>query len=92
MLRCVTVRELSAVMPFCQFCDFLIYNSVRFVYISFTFLFTLFFLFSSCPNPRHAIFWRVMCAMRGKSLILNRFFLPKRLPKIASNAAKMLSY
>ena len=44
MLRCVTVRELSAVMPFCQFCDFLIYNSVRFVYISVTFSFTLFFL------------------------------------------------
>ena len=43
MLRCVTVRELSRVMSFCQFFGFLIYNSVRFVYISFTFSFTLFF-------------------------------------------------
>ena len=52
MLLCVTVRELSGVLPFCQFCHFLIYISARFVYISFTFLFS----FSACQNPRHAIF------------------------------------
>ena len=39
----MTVRELSSVLPSCRFCHFLIYISVRFVYISFTFSFTLFF-------------------------------------------------
>ena len=73
MLRCVTVRELSVVLSFCQFCDFLIYNSVRFVYISVTLLFTLFFLYlpaKICALP----FLLVICVMSGKSLILNRFF------------------
>ena len=40
------MRELSIVLPFCRFCRFLIYNSARFIYISVTFSFTLFFLFS----------------------------------------------
>ena len=53
MLLCVTVRELSVVLSFCQFCDFLIYNSVRFVYISVTLLFTLFFLY--LPAKIHAL-------------------------------------
>ena len=91
MLRCATVRELSRVMSFCQFCDFLIYISVRFVYISFTFFFALFF--PSChaqiPATPFCLATRAIC---GKSLILNRFFLPKRLPKIATRAAKMLSH
>ena len=37
MFRNVTVRELSLGKPFCQFCHFLIYNSVRFIYIPVTF-------------------------------------------------------
>ena len=74
MLLCVTVRELSVVLSFCQFCDFLIYISVRFVYISVTLLFTLFFLYLlteiyTLPSSL------VICVMSGKSLILNRFFL-----------------
>ena len=44
MFRCVTLRELSHVMPFCRFCHFSIYNSVRFVYISVTFFLICFFL------------------------------------------------
>ena len=55
MLRNATVRELSQCFAFCRFCHFLIYISVRFVYISFTFLFTLSFSFLACQNPRHAI-------------------------------------
>ena len=55
MIRCVTVRELSSVMSFCQFCRFLIYISVRFIYISFTFSFTLFFLFHLATNGSPAI-------------------------------------
>ena len=53
MLLCVTVRELSAVLPVCRFFRFSIYNSARFVYISFTFSFTLFFLF--LPDKIHAL-------------------------------------
>ena len=45
MILNATVHELSLVMSFCQFFHFLIYNSVRFVYISFTFLCICFFLF-----------------------------------------------
>ena len=86
----VTVRELSLVMSFCRFCHFLIYNSVRFIYISFTFLFTCFFLSCLLESPP-CHFWCVMRAMRGKSLILNSFFLAKRLPKLAVNATKMAS-
>ena len=90
MILNATVHELSLVMSFCQFCHFSIYNSVRFVYISFTFPFTLFFLscwlkFTPCR------FYLVMRAMRGISLILNSFFLPKRSPKLAISATKMAS-
>ena len=88
MLLCVTVRELSGVLPFCQFCHFLIYISARFVYISVTLSF-FFFCLSKSP-PCH--FYPAMCAIYGKSLILNGFFLPKRLPKLATLATKMLSY
>ena len=42
-------------MPSCQFFHFSIYNSVRFVYVSFTLLFTLFFSFHACQNPGPAI-------------------------------------
>ena len=39
------MRELSQCFAFCRFCHFSIYNSVRFLYISFTFSFTLLFFF-----------------------------------------------
>ena len=90
MILNATVRELSFVPPICQFSGFLIYISVRFVYISFTFPFALFFLFPLVKIPVMP-FWCVMRAMRGISLILNSFFLPKRLPKLALNATKMAS-
>ena len=91
MLRCVTVRELSHGKPFCQFCHFLIYNSVRFIYISVTFSFTCFFLFRLAKIPAMP-FCLAICVMSGKSLFLNGFFLPKRLPKPAINAAKKSSH
>ena len=56
MLRCMTVRELLHGKPVCRFFGFLIYISVRFVYISVTHLFTLFFRSSLCQNPWHDIF------------------------------------
>ena len=40
-----TVQELSHVLSFCRFCHFLVYNSVRFIYISVT----LSFFFSCLP-------------------------------------------
>ena len=43
------MRELSQCFAFCQFSDFLIYISVRFLYISVTLFFTLFFLFLLAP-------------------------------------------
>ena len=55
MIRNATVRELSLVPAFCQFFHFLIYNSVRFVYISFTFLCICFFP-AHLPKSRPAIF------------------------------------
>ena len=86
----MTVRELSSVLPSCRFFRFSIYNSARFVYISFTFSFTLFFLFCLPKStPRH--FYLATNGMNGKSLILNGFFLPKRLPKLATLATKMAS-
>ena len=88
MLRCVTVRELSSVMAFWRFCHFLIYNSVRFVYIPVTSSFFFFCLSKSLPCH----FYPAICVMSGKSLFLNGFFLPKRLPKLANNAIKMISY
>ena len=45
------MRELSQCFAFCRFCHFSIYNSVRFLYISFTFPFFFFCL----PNLRLAI-------------------------------------
>ena len=51
MIRNASVRELSSVLPICQFFGFLIYISVRFIYISVTLLFTLFFSSSLCQNP-----------------------------------------
>ena len=88
MLRCMTVRKLSLVKTFCQFCHFSIYNSVRFVHNSFT----LFFLFSFLLklSPRH--FYLAICAARGKSLIFKGFFLPSGVTKLAIGGAKMLSY
>ena len=56
MFRSVTVRELSGVMPFCQFCHFLIYISARFIYISFTFLFHSLYPPHHRPFAAHAIF------------------------------------
>ena len=83
----VTVRELSSVMAFCRFCRFLIYISVRFIYISVTLSFFFSCLLKTTPMP----FYPAILAIRGKSLILNGFFLPKRLPKLAANATKTLS-
>ena len=91
MLRCVTVRELSSVLPFCQFCRFLIYISVRFIYISFTLLFALSFPFHLAKIPP-CHFCLAICAICGKSLFLNGFFLPKRLPKPIINVIKKLSH
>ena len=88
MILNATVRELSSVMAFCQFCRFLIYISVRFIYISVTLSF--FFSFLPESTPRH--FYLANLAIRGKSLFLNSFFLPKRLPKLAANATKTLSH
>ena len=90
MIRNATVRELSLVMSFCRFFHFLIYISVRFVYISFTFSFTLFFLFL-LAQIHVPPFYLVMRAICGISLILNSFFLPKRLPKLAAPATKTAS-
>ena len=80
MLRCVTVRELSSVLPFCQFCRFLIYISVRFIYISFTLLFTLFFFFSSCQNPAMPF---LPCHLRHlwQVIVFKQFFPAKTLAK-----------
>ena len=88
MILLVTVRELSCVLPFCQFCHFLIYISVRFIYISVTFSFSFFILPKSLPCH----FYPAMRAICGILLILNSFFLPKRLPKLATLATKMTSY
>ena len=63
MLRCMTVHELSHGKPVCQFFGFLIYISVRFVYISVTHLFTLFFRSSLCQNPGHAILPCHLCQL-----------------------------
>ena len=43
MILNATVRELSLVPAFCRFCHFLIYISVRFIYISVTHLCACFF-------------------------------------------------
>ena len=88
MILNATVRELSLVMPICQFCRFLVYISVRFVYISFTLSFFFSCLLKSTPMP----FYLAILAMCDISLILNGFFLPKRLPKLAANAPKTLSH
>ena len=80
MLRCVTVRELSHGKPFCQFCHFLIYNSVRFIYISVTFSFTCFFLFRLAKIPAMPF---LPCHLRHEwqVIVFKRFFLAKTLAK-----------
>ena len=50
------MRELSSVLPICQFFGFLIYISVRFIYISVTLLFTCFFSHHLAKIRAHAIF------------------------------------
>ena len=91
MFRNATVRELSHGKPFCQFCHFLIYISVRFVYISVTFSFSLFFLFCLLkPTPCH--FYLAICAICGILLILNGFFLPSPLANPATSATKIISH
>ena len=76
----MTVRELSAVLPFCRFFHFLIYNSVRFVYISFTFSFTLFFLFSLAWIHALDILVRHACHLWHLIDFIS-FFLAKTLAK-----------
>ena len=88
MFRNATVRELLHVMTFCQFFGFLIYNSVRFIYIPVTFSFFFFYL----PKLTPCHFHLAICAIRGILLILNGFFLPKRLPKLATSATKIISH
>ena len=91
MLRNATVRELLLGTAFCQFCHFLIYNSVRFIYIPVTFSFALFILPPIAEN-RHRHFRLAILATFGKPLFLNGFFLPKRLPKLATSATKIISH
>ena len=67
-------------LHFCKIC-------LHFSYTPFSLSFAL-FLFVKI-QPCH--FYLVIRAMRDKSLILNGFFLPKRLPKLAINATKMAS-
>ena len=87
MIRNATVRELSLVTSVCRFFGFLIYNSVRFVYISFTFPLNLLFLF-------------LLAKIHGPDILTNtlrhewhligfkRFFLAKTLAKTCSNCHK----
>ena len=91
MRRNTTVRELSQCFAFCRFCDFSIYNSVRFIYVSVTHLSPRFFshTFAEIPAPP---FYLVMRAMRGILLILKGFFLPTTLPKLAPLATKILNH
>ena len=88
MFRSVTVRELSLGKAVCQFCHFLIYNSVRFIYIPVTFSFFFFCWLKLTPCHFHLAI-RAIC---GKSLFLNGLFLPKRLPNPATAAIKMPSH
>ena len=87
MILNATVRELSLVMSFCRFCHFLIYNSVRFLYISFTLLFALLFLFllakTSAPPflPCHSChLWHL--------IDFKQFFLAKTLAKTCQQCHK----
>ena len=74
------MRELSSVLPFCQFCRFLIYNSARFIYISFTLLFTLFFSFLPAKNPALPFLPCHLCHL-WQVIDFKRFFLAKTLAK-----------
>ena len=87
MLLCAAVRELSSVLAFCQFCDFLIYISVRFVYISVTHLFACFFPHPLAKNPRHAILACHLCHLRHL-IDFKRFFLAKTLAKTCHTCHK----
>ena len=63
-------------LHFCKVC-------LHFIYIPFHLLFCLLFCLAG--------FRRAICVMGGKSLILNSFFLPKRLPKLAGITTRMAS-
>ena len=86
------MRELSSVMPFCRFCHFLIYISVRFVYVSFT------FLFHSLYPPRIARipampFLPCHSCHSWQVIDFKRFFLAKTLAKtchVCQQNAKLL--
>ena len=74
------MRELSLGTAFCRFCRFSIYNSVRFVYISVTLLFTLFFLFLLAKIYAMPF---LPCHLRHEWQIIDfkQFFLAKTLAK-----------
>ena len=88
MLRNATVRELLLGTAFCQFCHFLIYNSVRFIYIPVTFSFFFFCWLKLTPCHFHLAI-RAIC---GILLILKGFFLPSPLANPTTSAIKMPSY
>ena len=65
--------------------------NLQFCKIRLQFVYTLFFLFFLAKI--HAMpFQLTKCVMNGISLILLAFFLPKRLPKLATNAVKMANH
>ena len=87
MLRYATVRELSHGKSFCRFFHFLIYNSVRFVYISVTLLFTLLFLFLLAKIHAAPFFVRHACHL-WHLLDFISFFLAKTLAKTCQTACQ----
>ena len=87
MILNATVRELSQCFAVCRFFHFLIYNSARFVYISFTFPFTLFFSFSACQAHAPAI---LIDYLRHEWQVIDfkQFFLAKTLAKTCHQCPK----
>ena len=74
------MRELSQCFAFCRFCHFSIYNSVRFLYISFTFSFTLLFSFSACQTSAPPFLPCHSCHL-WHLIDFKQFFLAKTLAK-----------
>ena len=74
------MRELSIVSHVCRFCRFLIYNSVRFIYISVTPLFTPSFSLTTLPQSPLPFLPCRSCQM-WQSIDFKRFFLAKTLAK-----------
>ena len=85
-----TVHELSLGKTICRFSGFLIYNSARFVYISFTFPLNLLFLITLPKSPGHAI---LIDNLRHEWHLIDfkRFFLAKTLAKTCHQYHKTAS-